>query len=84
MRCTGCNGAGVQQGARMWGHSAGHQFLPLPLAEVMVTPPGGRGGLWGPYPDKVNEGVVDVGTTGQEEAAAGAELVEEEKLLLLR
>lgn len=48
------------------------------------TPRGMGTGLWGPYPDKVNEGVVDVGTTGQEEAAAGAELVEEEKLLLLR
>lgn len=39
--------------------------------------------MW-PYPDEVDEGVVDVGAAGQEEAAAGAELVEEEELLLLR
>lgn len=37
-----------------------------------------------PHPDKLHEGVVDVGTAGQEEAAARAELVEEEELLILQ
>lgn len=44
VRCTGCNGARVQQGACMWGHGAGQTPIsPLPPAEVMVTPPGGWG-----------------------------------------
>ena len=33
--------------------------------------------------DELNQGVVDVGSLGKEEAAARAELVEEEQLLLL-
>lgn len=40
-------------------------------------------GALGPYPDEVDEGVVDVGTTGQEEAAARAECMEEEEFLFL-
>lgn len=34
------------------------------------------------YPDKGHQGVVDPGTVGEEEAAAGAQLVEEEELLV--
>lgn len=44
---------------------------------------GAAQGASGPYPDQVNEGVVDVGATGEEEAAAGAERVEEEEFLFL-
>lgn len=62
------------------------RFLPPTPADRTVTPGVGAGRVLGgwPHPDKFHEGVVDVGTAGQEEAAAGAELVEEEKLLLLR
>ena len=44
---------------------------------------GAAQGASGPYPDEVNEGVVDVGATGEEEAAARAERVEEEEFLFL-
>ena len=37
-----------------------------------------------PYPDELHELVVDAGAVWQEEAAAGAELVEEEEILLLQ
>lgn len=45
---------------------------------------GDGGGQGMPHPDKLHEGVVDVGAAGQEEAAARAELVEEEELLILQ
>lgn len=45
---------------------------------------GRRWGQGKPHPDELHEGVVDVGAAGQEEAAAGAELVEEEELLVLQ
>lgn len=35
------------------------------------------------YPDELCESVVDVGTTGQEEAAAGTQIMEEKQLLIL-
>lgn len=37
----------------------------------------------GPYPDELGQGVVDEGSAGQEEAAAGAQVMEEEQLLVL-
>lgn len=36
-----------------------------------------------PYPDELCQGVVDVRSSGQEETTAGAQLVEEEQLLVL-
>lgn len=38
----------------------------------------------GPYPDELCQGVVDEGSAGQKEAAARAQLMEEEQLLVLQ
>lgn len=82
----GCSGLRLQRG---WGAQRGQakadpNFSPPPPGGGDGDVPCGQGGLRGPYPDKVNKGVVDVGTAGQEKATSGAELVEEEKLLILQ
>ena len=66
-----------------WGlRGNGAQHCPQKFAEEGDNTGAAQGAL-GPYPDEVNEGVVNVGTTGQEETAARAECVEEEQFLFL-